>query len=54
MKTPKRHYEPKLSLYLMKFEDAVEAIAKPKPELKKHKQTKSTNQTQPQSHSQSA
>jgi hypothetical protein len=35
MKTPKRHYEAKLSLYPMKFEDAVKAIAKAKPELKK-------------------
>jgi hypothetical protein len=35
MKTPRRHYEPKLSLYPMKFEDAVKAIAKAKPEPKK-------------------
>jgi hypothetical protein len=34
MKTPKRHYEPKLSLYPMKFEDAVKVIAKAKPEPK--------------------
>lgn len=32
-----RHYEPKLSLYPMKFEDAVKAIAKAKPEPKKLK-----------------
>jgi hypothetical protein len=30
-----RHYEPKLSLYPMKFEDAVKVIAKAKPEPKK-------------------
>jgi hypothetical protein len=35
MKTPKRHYESKLTLYPMKFEDAVKAIAKAKPEPKK-------------------
>jgi hypothetical protein len=36
METKKsRHYEPKLSLYPMKFEDAVKAIAKAKPEPKK-------------------
>jgi hypothetical protein len=37
METKKpRHYEPKLSLHPMKFEDAVKAIAKAKPEPKKH------------------
>jgi hypothetical protein len=36
METKKpRRYEPKLSLYGMKFEDAVKAIAKVKPEPKK-------------------
>lgn len=30
-----KHYEPKLSLYPMKFEDAVKAIAKAKPEPRK-------------------
>ena len=30
-----RHYEPKLSLYPMKFEDAVKAIAKAKPKPNK-------------------
>jgi hypothetical protein len=36
METKKpRHYEPKLSLYPMKFEDAVKAVAKAKPERKK-------------------
>jgi hypothetical protein len=36
METKKpRHYEPKLSLYGMKFEDAVKVIAKAKPEPKK-------------------
>jgi hypothetical protein len=29
-----RHYEPKLSLYPMKFEDAVKMIAKARPEAK--------------------
>jgi hypothetical protein len=38
METKKpRHYEPKLSLYGMKFEDAVKAIAKVKPEPSKKK-----------------
>jgi hypothetical protein len=38
METKKpRQYEPKLSLYGMKFEDAVKAIAKVKPELKTSK-----------------
>jgi hypothetical protein len=35
-KTP-RQYEPKLSLYGIKFEDAVKTIAKAKPEDKKSK-----------------
>jgi hypothetical protein len=35
---PKR-YEPKLTLYPMKFEDAVRMIAKAKPERKKTKRT---------------
>jgi hypothetical protein len=30
-----RHYEPKLTLYPMKFEDAVKAIAKAKREPKR-------------------
>jgi len=34
---PKRHYEPKLTLYPMKFEDAVRMIAKAKPQPKKSK-----------------
>jgi hypothetical protein len=38
METKKpRHYEPKLSLYGMKFEDAVKAIAKTKLEPKQSK-----------------
>jgi hypothetical protein len=35
-----RHYEPKLSLYPMKFEDAVKAIAKAKPDLSKKSRNK--------------
>lgn len=35
-----RHYEPKLSLYGVKFEAAVKAIAKVKPEPKKKSATK--------------
>jgi hypothetical protein len=34
---PKRHYEPKLSLYPMKFEDAVKKLAKAGPEPKSKK-----------------
>lgn len=39
MKTPKRHYESKLTLYPMKFEDAVKTLAKARPETKKRKKT---------------
>ena len=43
METKKpRHYEAKLSLYPMKFEDAIKAIAKAKPESKK-RATKRSN-----------
>jgi hypothetical protein len=34
---PKRHYEPKLSLYPLKFEDAIRTIAKAKPAPKEPK-----------------
>jgi len=37
-----RHYEPKLTLYPMKFEDAVKAIAKAKPEHKRPAKRKAT------------
>ena len=46
METKKpRHYEAKLSLYPMKFEDAIKAIAKAKPESKKrgHQKKQSWN-----------
>lgn len=35
--SPKRHYEPKLSLYPMKFEDAVKKLARAGQDPKKEK-----------------
>jgi hypothetical protein len=40
MKTPKRHYDPQTEFVSMKFEDAVKAIAKAKPEPKKQREHK--------------